>query len=303
MDREARIPILNTPVQIDPGFLVSTSELETRGKASALDFILSFQRSPAHPSHKLERLKKASQGVWSARMGRGLRAILFQGDGFWTLLYGGTHKKAYRWAENRKIEEAPDMGILVTEKVAVMVEAEVEADPKGLLDRFEDAYLLSLGIPETWLPAIRCIQTEDELCGLELPSPLMDKLVALAVGEIAAPRAWPPLYFSRMTVLEQSECILSYIEDISATGERARAGRNQHGTVGVTTADIARNLGLGARTVMQRVQVARLPADVKDLVRGSGLENSTRKLLRLVREDDPRGLLNLFIGEEARPQG
>ena len=68
--------------------IIATQLFESLAKLPASDhvhviaFISAFQANPAHPSISLERVNKArSKGIWSGRVGRGVRAILHKDAG------------------------------------------------------------------------------------------------------------------------------------------------------------------------------------------------------------------------------
>jgi mRNA-degrading endonuclease RelE of RelBE toxin-antitoxin system len=64
-------------VILAPQLFEAIAKLPAKDQARVVEFISTFQANPAHPSVSLERLSKArSAGVWSGRVGRGIRAIL-----------------------------------------------------------------------------------------------------------------------------------------------------------------------------------------------------------------------------------
>ena len=63
----------------------------------------------------------------------------------------------------------------------------------GLLDAYEDDYLLSLGVPPDWLPVLRQLITEDDLLSIldKLPEEVAERLLQLALGELVIPPISP----------------------------------------------------------------------------------------------------------------
>lgn len=56
-------------------------------------------------------------------------------------------------------------------------------------------YLISLGVPENWLPTVRKIQTEAVLLDiiLELPEDVGERLLRLVAGELITPPSAVPI--------------------------------------------------------------------------------------------------------------
>ena len=104
-----------------------------------------------------------------------------------------------------------------------------------------------------------------------------------------------------LSVLEQGEHLLRREQLLQSMGRRAISGDNQHGqapeTVSgapVTTKELGSQVGLSARTVQQRMQVARkLPEKVRDAIRGTPVADRTRVLLELARVRDQAELPSL----------
>ena len=137
-------------------------------------------------------------------MTRDLRAIgHIDGDEI-VLLYVGQHDDAYAWAGKRCIECHPVTGEMQ------IVEDPAEAEQKlashgavthaariagghapaaGLFGGFTDDYLLSLGVPPSWLPTVRMIYNDDMLLSVapDLPPAVSERLVRLATGEFVGP--------------------------------------------------------------------------------------------------------------------
>lgn len=162
-----------------------------------------FSANPANPGISLERVTRArSKNVWSARISRELRAILHQDASDWMLLYCGHHDDAYAWARRRTIGRHEVTGQLQIVNT-VEVEREVERigtraaptdDAPPLFTRQSDEYLLSIGVPRSWLPTIREIRSEDQLLELcdQLPAEIADVLLRVAEGELVTPpKPWP----------------------------------------------------------------------------------------------------------------
>ena len=186
-----------TSVIIAPQLFSSLGRLPASDQARVIDFINTFQSNPAHPGLSLERVTRArSNGVWSGRVTRDLRAILHKDGDTWAILYADHHDPAYDWAARRDIGRHSVTGALqIVESVETVREVErvvevlVEPDAPPIFERHDDDYLLSLGIPEAWLPTVRRVCDDDQLLVVceKLPLDVGERLFALAAGEFVTP--------------------------------------------------------------------------------------------------------------------
>jgi len=142
--------------------------------------------------------------IRSLKVTRDLRAIgHIEGDEI-VLLYVGQHDAAYEWARNRCIEchlvtgelqvvedpSAAEQRLASHGAVAHAVRiAGRQAPARGLFDRYGDDYLLSLGVPPSWLPTIRMVYNEEMLLAVasDLPPAVGDRLLRVATGESVSP--------------------------------------------------------------------------------------------------------------------
>lgn len=188
-------------VLISDAYLDSALAMEQAEQVRALEFMREFRRDPKGPGMSLERVRNTkSDGVWSGRVSQDLRAIAWKDGDTWALLHVGHHDAAYDWAERRAIGRHSVTGELQVVEVQESVR-EVErvlvkdaGAPPLNLDRSNE-YLLSLGVPEEWLPLVREVRDADQLCEVcvELPPEVGDRLVQLASGDLVTPPAPVPL--------------------------------------------------------------------------------------------------------------
>lgn len=193
---------MSRKVILAPQLFDAIARLTANEQARAIDFIRTFQDNPAHPGLKLHPITATrSSGMWSGRITRDLRAILHKDGDTWALLHADHHDAAYAWAERRDIGRHPVTGALqIVEAIETVREVErtieVEATPDAppLFAGHEDDYLLSLGVPETWLPTLRRVQNEDQLFTIceRLPAEVGERLLSLAAGELVTPPAPVP---------------------------------------------------------------------------------------------------------------
>lgn len=178
-------------VLVTGGFFQAMNQLPAKEQAACTAFLTMFHANPKQPGISLERLDGISKHLWSGRVTQDLRAILYhEGDG-WLLLHVDHHDPAYRWAERRDIARHPVTGALqIVEVVETVIEKQVEKKKIAALfkDR-DDAYLVSLGVPPSWLPVVRQIITDDDLLevGSKLPEDVFDRLLRLSAGELVTP--------------------------------------------------------------------------------------------------------------------
>ena len=178
-------------VLIANGFFEAMGKLAAKEQAACTSFIVTFQQNPKQPSISLERLDSVSKHLWSGRVNQDLRAVIYQDGDAWALLHVDHHDAAYRWAERRDVGRHPVTGTLqILDVVETVVEKKIERMARaGMFDSQEDDYLVSLGVPPTWLPTIRQITTDDELLevGGKLPDDVFDRLFRTSQGELITP--------------------------------------------------------------------------------------------------------------------
>ncbi len=143
--------------------------------------------------------------IRSLKVTHDLRAIgHIDGDEI-VLLYVDRHDSAYEWARNRCIECHPVTGELQivgdpasAEQRLARSEGATRAAlgsglhaPQGVFDHYSDDYLLSLGVPPSWMPTIRMVYSDEMLLAVapDLPYEVGDRLLRLATGEFVSPVA------------------------------------------------------------------------------------------------------------------
>ncbi len=196
------------PVNVARTFFASVGKLSTTDRGRVMDFVAKFMDDPSSPGLNFESIHSAADNnVKSARITQDLRTILFQKNGQSTLLYAAHHEDAYRWAEGRRVGHHPVTGALQivesTESVQAALPDPVTIRAPRLFAEYDDAYLLSLGLPEDWLTVLRQITNEDQLLSVatRLPEEVAERLLTLASGELVT----PPAPVSPDLPLDQSE--------------------------------------------------------------------------------------------------
>ncbi len=147
--------------------------------------------------------------IRSLKVTHDLRAIGHIDSDEIVLLYVGQHDEAYAWASKRCIECHPVTGEMQIVEDPAEAEQRLashgavthasriaggQAPAAGLFSGFTDDYLLSLGVPPSWLPTVRMIYNDDMLLSVapDLPTVVSDRLVRLATGEFVGPGGVAP---------------------------------------------------------------------------------------------------------------
>ena len=194
-------------VLIDQALPSAVSRLAAKEAKRVWTFLTKFLENPAHPSLSLERITKTkNQNLWSARISQELRAVIYKDGETWTVLHADHHDAAYHWAETKQIARHSKTGALQIIASPEVVEQQLQkygqsydrtkADTASpcIFDDHNDQYLLSLGVPENWLPTLRKIKQEEVLldAALDLPDDVGERLLCLAAGELVIPPAAIP---------------------------------------------------------------------------------------------------------------
>jgi len=166
-----------------------TNEEQKAVKTTAFD----LQMNPANPGMKFHKLDRSrDQNFWSVRVSSDIRMIVHKSYSSLLLCYVDHHDKAYKWAEQRKLEVHPQTGaaqlVEVRERIKEIfvpryIEQEIPAKPALFAD-ISEGELLGYGVPDEWLDDVRQVD-EDGLLELadHLPKEAAEALLSLAVGE------------------------------------------------------------------------------------------------------------------------
>ncbi len=185
---------LKPKVALAQDFLSVMAKLPNAVQGKILKWAIKFQSDPTSPGINYENINAARDvNLKSVRIDQDWRGIVFkpsQGD-VYVLLYVDHHDAAYRWAENRKIAINPVTGamqIVLTEHVSVQesVTSPASADKTpGPFVALSDQELMSVGVPEEILPAVRQIDDEAELDSMQgtLPVEAYEALFLFIAGD------------------------------------------------------------------------------------------------------------------------
>ena len=207
-------------VAIEQSFVQSAAKLGAEA-TRVWDFVGRYLDDNTRRGMSMERLDRIkTKGLWSARVTRDLRAIVYRDGPDDYLLYVDNHDPAYNWAEKRRVARNPRTKRIQVYPTPDEIERPTAPTPRPAPDTpqlpppfadHDDDYLLSLGLPEEWLPFIRAVVDVDDLLhGVqELPADVADRLIAVASGHVVPPPAPVVAETTMERVIESSDGTVS----------------------------------------------------------------------------------------------
>lgn len=173
----------------------SLDRLTTDEQDGARRIAFDYMTDPTRPGLSLHRVDRArDKRFWTIRVNRDLRIVVFKEGHRSVFCYVGHHDDAYHWVEGRRYEVHPITGAAQIIELVEVVREEIRTIrrdiPKpGILANEDPNFLMSLGVPESFIQLIREVD-EDGLVDLlpRLPEEAQEALVALATGERPEPR-------------------------------------------------------------------------------------------------------------------
>lgn len=167
---------------------------QTQVKASVMDFFSDLNEHgkprPGLRYHKIDRDVR-DPGIRSITPASHLRVIVHQDGETYVLLYVDHHDPAYDWAARRRLQPNPQTGamqLVNVEEVTQVVTRTITQTQTLLFAHYEPEYLMSLGIPEVYVEAVRHA-TEDNCDALieVLPDEASERLLDLMDGKLVMP--------------------------------------------------------------------------------------------------------------------
>ena len=186
-------------------FIDALAHLDASDAKRAAAFVDKLLDEPARAGFNFEMIHDArDRAIRSARVSRDLRAIVHVGDDGVLLLFVGQHDVAYEWARNRCVEchpvtgelqvvEAPDVARTrlpgEDRRRPAPTPVDVPPAPAPLFADVSDEYLLSLGVPPSWLATIRMIRSDEMFLSVSdgLPDDVSERLLRVMEGELVSP--------------------------------------------------------------------------------------------------------------------
>ncbi|TKV80125.1 ATP-dependent helicase [Bradyrhizobium elkanii] len=173
----------------------SLNRLTNAEQTATKTIIFDYMSDPSRPGLSLHRVDKAREkGFWTIRVNRDLRIVVYKHSQKSVFCYVAHHDDAYSWAERRRFEVHPVTGAAQIVELVEIVREEIrtvtpEPARRGIFAHEGRDYLLSLGVPETYLELLLQVD-EDGLLELlpRLPEEAQEALMAIATGERPEPR-------------------------------------------------------------------------------------------------------------------
>src|SRR4051812_40470298 len=158
-------------IAIASEFLDAFARIPRAQQRKVREFTEKFRANPKSPGINYEKIHAVKDDkVRTVRIDQKYRAVVLhpaEGD-VYVLVWVDNHDQAMDWASKRRFEVNPVTGSLQVFSVIEaerVVSTERTADP-GMLDAYADDVLLSFGVPQALLPAVRAIKTPDGLLAL-----------------------------------------------------------------------------------------------------------------------------------------
>jgi superfamily I DNA/RNA helicase len=177
-------------VAIASEFLDAFARIPRAQQRKVREFTEKFRSNPKGPGINYEKIHAVKDDkVRTVRIDQKYRAVILhppEGD-VYVLVWVDNHDEAMAWASKRKFEVNPVTGSLqvysVSDAEEVVVVQKKTKEP-GLLDAYDDDVLLSFGVPQALLPAVRAVKTQDALLALvkHLPAEAAEALTWLGEG-------------------------------------------------------------------------------------------------------------------------
>lgn len=174
----------------------SLDRLTSAEQMATKTVVFDYMADPSRPGLSLHRVDRArDKGFWTIRVNRDLRIVVYKQNQKSVFCFVAHHDDAYFWAERRRFEVHPVTGAAQIVELVEVVREEVraisprEAQRPGVLANEDQSYLLSLGVPVTYLDLVQQVD-EDGLLELlpRLPEEAQEALMAIATGERPEPR-------------------------------------------------------------------------------------------------------------------
>ncbi|HMU33872.1 MAG TPA: UvrD-helicase domain-containing protein [Pyrinomonadaceae bacterium] len=167
--------------RIASSFQDSLQKLTNTEQTAAKSTVYDLQANPANPGLQFHRLDKPKDpNFWSVRSNQDIRVIVHRLDSSFLVCYVDHHDKAYKWAENRKLEVHPATGAAqiveireTVKEIVIPKYVEAEMPKRPIFENWDRDRLLQFGVPEEWIDDVLSVTSEDQL--LELVDHLPDE--------------------------------------------------------------------------------------------------------------------------------
>src|SRR5271157_6313920 len=183
---------MSPTVAMGTEFLDGYAHIPASQQKKVRDFLKKFRDDPTSNAINYESLKgHRNSHVRTVRIDQKYRAVVLHPDegNVYVLMWVDRHDEAMDWAKRRSFEINPRTGALQVVNVEeARKDKSVNAGSTkqhGLLNRHSDDVLLTFGVPQILLPAIRAVKKPQDLLALgkHIPSEAAEALFWLSEGE------------------------------------------------------------------------------------------------------------------------
>ncbi len=173
-------------------FMDALARLPKSQRKKVQEFAKKFRADPKSSAINYEKIHNMDDDrVRTVRIDQKYRAVVLHPDkgNTYVLVWVDNHDEAMDWARNRTFEVHPEtqsLQILNVEQVQKsLTEAGARESGSEKLIPHDDEMLLSFGVPPVLLPAVRHLESKEQLSQLQtvLPEESYESLVWLAEGE------------------------------------------------------------------------------------------------------------------------
>jgi superfamily I DNA/RNA helicase len=178
-------------VAIASEFLDAFASIPRAQQRKVREFTEKFRHDPRSSGINYEKIQDSRDDkVRTVRIGLDYRGVVLhpeRGD-VYVLIWVDHHDEAMAWARNKRFEINRYTGALqvinINEIEEVVTEVEEVIESTNFLKEYDDDLLLSFGVPELLLPAVRAVESQDKLLalGAHLPAEATEALYWLADG-------------------------------------------------------------------------------------------------------------------------
>ena len=175
-------------VAIASEFLDAFARIPRAQQRKVREFTEKFRENPASSSINYEKINMArDKKIRTVRIGSDYRAVVLQPESgnIYMLVWVDHHDEAMAWAKNRVFEINPGTGSLqIVNAASAENVPTLPKKAKGLFDATSDADMMSLGVPQILLPAVRAVADAEALASLRghLPAEAAEALMWLDEG-------------------------------------------------------------------------------------------------------------------------
>lgn len=176
---------MNLPVT--KSFIKSLEKVDPRTRSIIKQQVFDFIVDPTAPGFDVHVvLGSRNKGLHSFRVNDDYRVIISRQNGTDWMLHVDHHDKAYAWAEGRTFECNDTTGSWqLYQSVELVEEVTRQVTVDAVFSRYEEQYLLALGVPPPLIPSVRNITEEEFIRNSDrFPEDIAERLFDLIAGTV-----------------------------------------------------------------------------------------------------------------------